>query len=41
MHEMLHDENHYVIVTELLKDGDLYDYFKKYYESGKGVMPER
>lgn len=40
VYELLYDDNFYVIVTELVRDGDLYSCFKKHYEAGRGTLPE-
>ena len=41
VYDLLHDDRFYVIVTEYVKDGDLYNYFKNYYEKGNGILPEQ
>lgn len=36
--ELLHDEKFYIIVTELVKDGDLYTLFQNHFEAGNGCF---
>ena len=40
IYELLHDEEHYYIVSELVTDGTLFDYLIEQTETKYGAIPE-
>ena len=40
IYELLHDDNHYYVVSELVTDGTLFDYLLLQSETKYGAIPE-